>query len=209
MAERKSKKLIVYTWVIETALVCAFFSIKVLIYIRDMMKHPKGTDEYVSCIRCKKSYRSMPGFLQHKCNLDPSIEFKTSICKKSILPFVDAPKYYQGKLILPPVEVKKKADSGERCESQDLAKKIQCSSPQKWTTRGDDFISWATKEFQQGRPWAPIKVASAKQVVGTVGRYIDYVWKRKKCDYIIRPLFTVWQKSKEIGVGARSSKGKP
>lgn len=48
-------------------------------------------------------------------------------------------------------------------------------SPKSFEADWQIYIEWATKEYVEGRPWGPLKMSSARQVVGSTERFLTWL----------------------------------
>ena len=47
--------------------------------------------------------------------------------------------------------------------------------PEKFNEVYEKFIYWSTTEYVEGRPFGPLRASSARQVLGTIGRFLAWL----------------------------------
>ena len=121
------------------------------------MPHPKSNGVFACCAKCHKEFLTRAAILSHlrskRCDVHPG----TFSCFGIASGFqAGSPKLYKGKPVVEDYENNQKIAS--------------FPAPHQKEAYIQFFINWATEEFVEGRQWAPIRLSSCNQVLGTVRR---------------------------------------
>lgn len=136
-----------------------------------LMPRPKATYEYCSCRNCKKAYKTWSAYLSHRCDPNPGSLLLLSTNVRSML--IDAPRYYQGKVIKPPKPIMSFIFS-VWVLFLSYAHTVYNLEPQAWKDDKEKYFKWATSEFIEGREWGPLRASSTFQIIGTITRFLAF-----------------------------------
>jgi hypothetical protein len=135
---------------------------------------PKVVEFLLSCRVCRKPYRSLAGYLAHRCLPGEGTGFPKKVHFCCLLS--ETPRYYQGKIV--GVNI---AQQG--CWSNNVSGIpmhlhtpfiFTCWHVTAWKATFVEYTGWSTAEIVQGRPWPMLAKSSAKQVVGTIRRLLRH-----------------------------------
>ena len=106
------------------------------------------------------------------------VHINTKMRLLKITMHIEVPKLYRGKAL-------KGTFNDQEC------KNLIVSPPTKFHDGWQAYVEWATEEFVDGRPWGPLKMSSARQVVGSAQRFSSWLQEYKPlfpCTIIVSSL---------------------
>ena len=115
--------------------------------LKKKMPHPRSRGPVACCRHCRKEFNSLPAILSH---------LGSSRCQPQLA------KLYQGKAV----------QSGSFSMATEPSP--TASDGKSVVQARDNFLDWSTQEYVEGRPWGPLRLSSAKQVIGSVNRFLNW-----------------------------------